>query len=91
LCIDFLQRAFIFFCLLKSIIFYVKMCLLVMIHICFQKITFFLFSDDIVSFESHSWGGVLGTTLCDKINQRLAAGLWFFPVSSILKYCWKWH
>ena len=36
-------------------------------------------------FESHSWQGVLNTTLCDKVCQWLAAGRWYspdFPVSS---------
>jgi hypothetical protein len=35
--------------------------------------------------ESHSWRGVLDTTLCDKVCQRLATGWWFSqctPVSS---------
>ena len=36
-------------------------------------------------FESRSWWGVLDTTLCDKVCQLLAAGLWFSPVSSINK------
>ena len=31
-------------------------------------------------FESHSWGGILDTTLSDKVSQRLAAGQWFSPV-----------
>jgi hypothetical protein len=30
-------------------------------------------------FESHSWRGVLDTTLCDKVCQWLVAGRWFFP------------
>ena len=30
-------------------------------------------------FESHSWRGVLNTTLCDKVCQWLATGLWFSP------------
>ena len=30
-------------------------------------------------FESHSWQGVLDTTLCDKVCQWLAAGRWFSP------------
>ena len=30
-------------------------------------------------FDSHSWRGVLETTLCDKIWQWLAAGQWFSP------------
>ena len=30
-------------------------------------------------FESHSWQGVLNTTLSDKVFQWLAAGLWFSP------------
>ena len=36
--------------------------------------------------ELRSWRGVLDTTLCDKVCQWLATGLWFFPgtpVSSI--------
>jgi hypothetical protein len=28
-------------------------------------------------FESHSWQGVLDTTLCDKVCQRLVTGQWF--------------
>jgi hypothetical protein len=28
-------------------------------------------------FESCSWQGVLDTTLCDKVCQRLVAGPWF--------------
>ena len=39
-------------------------------------------------FESRSWGGVLDTTLCDKVCQWLAAGWWLSPgspVSSINK------
>ena len=39
-------------------------------------------------FESRSWGGVLDTTLCNKVCQWLAAGQWFSPgtlVSSINK------
>jgi len=30
-------------------------------------------------FESHSWRGILDTTLCDKVGQQLAAGRWFSP------------
>jgi hypothetical protein len=30
-------------------------------------------------FESHSWQGVIDTTLCDKVCQWLAAILWFSP------------
>ena len=30
-------------------------------------------------FEFCSWGGVLDTTLCDKVGQLLAAGRWFSP------------
>ena len=30
-------------------------------------------------FEPRSWRGVLDTTLCDKVCQWLAAGLWFSP------------
>ena len=30
-------------------------------------------------FESRSWRGVLDTTLCDKVCQRLATGWWFSP------------
>jgi hypothetical protein len=33
-------------------------------------------------FKPRSWRGVLDTTLCDKVSQRLVAGLWFSPVSS---------
>jgi hypothetical protein len=32
-------------------------------------------------FESPSWRNGLGTTLCDKVCQWLATGLWFSPVS----------
>ena len=32
----------------------------------------------LIEFESHSWRGVLNTTLCDKICQRLATGRCFF-------------
>ena len=32
-------------------------------------------------FKSHSWWGVLDTTLCDKVCQWLATGQWFSPVS----------
>jgi hypothetical protein len=38
--------------------------------------------------DSHSWWGVLDTTLCDKVYQWLVAGLWFSPgtlVSSTTK------
>jgi hypothetical protein len=28
-------------------------------------------------FESRSWQGVLDTTFCDKVCQRLATGRWF--------------
>ena len=42
------------------------------------------------------------TTLCDKVHQRLAAGLWFSPVlrfpqpikltaTIYLAYCWNWR
>ena len=30
-------------------------------------------------FEYRSWRGVLDTTLCDKVCQRLATGRWFSP------------
>jgi hypothetical protein len=30
-------------------------------------------------FEYSSWQGVLDTTLCDKVCQRLATDLWFSP------------
>jgi len=30
-------------------------------------------------FEPHSWRGVIGTTLCDKVCQWLVSGLWFSP------------
>ena len=36
-------------------------------------------------FESHSWWGVINTTLCHKVCQSLEAGQWFSPVSSINK------
>jgi len=39
-------------------------------------------------FKSHSWRGVLDTTLCDKVCQRLATGQWFSlstPVTYINK------
>ena len=39
-------------------------------------------------FESRSWRGVVDTTLCVKVCQRLATGWWFSPgtpVSSINK------
>jgi hypothetical protein len=36
-------------------------------------------------FEPRSWWGVLDTTLCDKVYQRLTAGRWFSPVYSINK------
>ena len=39
-------------------------------------------------FEPHSWQHVLQTTICDKVCQRLATGLWFSPgtlVSTINK------
>jgi hypothetical protein len=39
-------------------------------------------------FEPRSWRGVLDTTLCDKVCQLHATGLWFSPctpVSSINK------
>ena len=32
-----------------------------------------------LKFEPCSWGGVLDTTLCDKVCQWLVAGLWFSP------------
>jgi hypothetical protein len=35
--------------------------------------------------RTHSWQGVLDTTLCDKVYQWLATGRWFSPVSSINK------
>ena len=31
------------------------------------------------SFESHSWRGVLDTTLCDEVFQWIASGQWFSP------------
>ena len=34
-------------------------------------------------FESRSWRGVLNTTLCVKVCQRLAAGRWFSPDTQI--------
>jgi hypothetical protein len=30
-------------------------------------------------FEPHSWGGVLDTTLCDRVSQLLATSRWFSP------------
>ena len=30
-------------------------------------------------FEPRSWQGVLDTTLCDKVFQRLEKGQWFSP------------
>ena len=36
-------------------------------------------------FEPRSWRGVLDTTLCDQVCQRLAKGQWFYPVSSTNK------
>jgi hypothetical protein len=30
-------------------------------------------------FESHSWRGVLDSTLCDQVCQYLVAGRWFSP------------
>ena len=33
----------------------------------------------IIWFESRSWQGVLETTLCDKVCQRLMADWWFSP------------
>jgi len=33
----------------------------------------------VVSFEPCSWGGVLVTTLCDKVCQWLATGRWISP------------
>jgi len=35
--------------------------------------------------ESHSWWGVLDSTLCEKVCQWLATGWWFSPVSSTNK------
>ena len=34
-------------------------------------------------FESCSWRGVLDTTLCDKVCQRLATGQWFSLVTPL--------
>ena len=34
--------------------------------------------------ESHSWRGVLDTTLCDKVCQRLATGWWFSQCTPVL-------
>jgi hypothetical protein len=34
-------------------------------------------------FESHSWRGVLDTTLCDKVGQWLATGWRFFPSAPV--------
>ena len=36
-------------------------------------------------FESCSWRGVLNTTLCDKVCQRLATGWWLSPFPSTNK------
>jgi hypothetical protein len=36
-------------------------------------------------FESHSWWGVLDTTLCDKVCQWFAICLWFSTISSTNK------
>jgi hypothetical protein len=33
-------------------------------------------------FESHSWWGVLNTTLCNQVCQWLVAGWWFSPPST---------
>ena len=33
-------------------------------------------------FEIRSWRGVLDTTLCDTMCQRLVTGRWFSPISS---------
>ena len=30
-------------------------------------------------FEPRSWGGVLDTTLCDKVYQSVVTGWWFSP------------
>jgi hypothetical protein len=30
-------------------------------------------------FKSHSWWGLVDTTLCDKVGQWLAVGQWFSP------------
>jgi hypothetical protein len=35
--------------------------------------------------SSRTWRGVLGSTLCDEVCQRLHAGRWFSPVSSTNK------
>ena len=43
------------------------------------------YHDQRFEFISHSWQGVLDTTLCDKVCLRLAAGQWFSLVSSINK------
>ena len=37
----------------------------------------------VVILETHSWRGVLHTTLCDKVCQSLAAGQCFSPGTSI--------
>jgi hypothetical protein len=41
----------------------------------------------LIEFESHSWRGVLNTTLCDKICQWLATGRCFFLGTF---YQWNW-
>jgi hypothetical protein len=38
--------------------------------------------------QTHSWRGVLDTTLSDQVCQWLATGLWFSPVSSTNKTDW---
>ena len=38
-----------------------------------------------LKFEFCSWRGVLDTTLCDKVCQRLATSRWFSTVSSANK------
>ena len=43
------------------------------------------YHDQRFEFISHSWQGVLDTTLCDKDGRWLAVGQWFSLVSSINK------
>ena len=49
---------------------------------------FYSFTKSYLSKCHHSWRGILDTTLCNKVCQRLATGRWFSPgilVSSINK------
>ena len=40
---------------------------------------FYIFLCNQCEFESRSYRDVLDTTLCDKVYQRLATGMWFSP------------